>query len=222
MRTRLILQTTAREAEDRADAITHAMGVGGALAGIGLLATLAAATRDPWKIASTSVYGTTLVLLFAASTLYHAARSSTARRVLRLVDHASIPLLIAGTYTPFLLVNLRAGWGWPLFATIWGLAACGVGMTLASSGRFKTLRTLVYLAMGWLVLIAIVPLGRTLGTAGLALLVSGGIVYSAGTVFYALDRRMPFGHAVWHVLVLGASVCHFLSIVVGVIPYGAG
>lgn len=205
--------------EDRANGISHALGTGAAIAGLGLLATLAARTGDPWKIVSSCVYGSTLVILFSASTLYHSARSQAWRRILRLLDHAAIPLLIAGTYTPFLLVNIRGPWGWSLFGAIWTLALAGVGAGLASSGRFKAARTGLYLLMGWLIVVAMPPLARNLSTTGLWLLVAGGIAYTLGTVFYALDRRMAFGHMVWHVFVLGASVCHFLSITLGVLPY---
>jgi hemolysin III len=208
------------ELEDRANGISHAIGVGAAIAGLGLLATLSAQTGDPWKIVSSCIYGSTLVILFAASTLYHTARSKPWRRILRLLDHAAIPLLIAGTYTPFLLVNIRGPWGWSLFGAIWTLAVAGVAMGIASSGRFKAARTILYLLMGWLVVVAMPPLSRNISTAGLWLLVSGGIAYTLGTAFYALDRRLPYGHMVWHVFVLGASVCHFLSITLGVLPYG--
>lgn len=207
------------ELEDRANGISHAVGAGAAIAGLGLLATLSARTGDPWKIVSSCIYGATLVILFSASTLYHSARSKPWRRVLRLLDHAAIPLLIAGTYTPFLLVNIRGPWGWSLFGAIWTLALAGVGAGLASSGRFKGARTILYLLMGWLVVVAMPPLARNISTAGLSLLVAGGIAYTLGTIFYALDRKLAFGHMVWHVFVLGASVCHFLSIALGVLPY---
>lgn len=208
------------ELEDRANEITHAIGVGAAIAGSGLLATLSARTCDPWKIVSSCVYGSTLVILFAASTLYHSARSSSWRRILRQLDHAAIPLLIAGTYTPFLLVNIRGPWGWSLFGVIWSLALAGVAAGFAGAGRFKGARTILHLLMGWLVVVAMPPLARNISTAGLALLVAGGVAYTIGTVFYALDRHMAFGHVVWHVFVLGASACHFLSITLGVLPHG--
>lgn len=205
--------------EDRANGITHAVGAGAAIAGLGILATLAARTGDPWKIVSSCIYGSTLVLLFTSSTLYHSARTASWRHFLRLLDHAAIPLLIAGTYTPFLLVNIRGPWGWSLFGTIWALSAAGVAAGLASSGRFKGARIAVYLLMGWLIAVAMAPLSRNLSTPGLALLVAGGLAYSLGTVFYALDKRLPFAHMIWHVFVLGASVCHFLSIALGVLTF---
>lgn len=205
--------------EDRANGAIHAMGAGGAMAGLGLLAVLGARTGDPWKIVSLCLYGVTLVLLFTASTLYHSSRSPGQRRVWRAVDHASIPLLIAGTYTPFLLVNLRGPWGWSLLLAIWSLALASIALGLWSQGRHKVVRTTLFLVMGWLIVVALPPLVRTLTPASLALLVAGGVAYSAGSAFYLLDRRIRFGHAVWHLFVVAAGVCHFLSITLGVIPF---
>lgn len=205
--------------QDRANSATHAIGAGAAMAGTGLLVVLAAHTGDPWKIVATALYGATLVLLFLSSTLYHSARTVVRRRTLRSLDHAAIPLLIAGTYTPFLLVNLRGSTGWWMFGTIWTLGLASLALGILAHGRFKLARTLLYLAMGWLIVLALPPLVATLGTTSLVLLVAGGVAYSAGTIFYMLDKRLPFGHALWHLFVLGASVCHFLSIVFGVLPH---
>ena len=205
--------------EDMANGITHAIGVGGSLAGLALLASISGQTGDPWKIVSVCVYGATLVLLFTASTLYHSARSASRRRSLRMLDHAAINLLIAGTYTPFLLVNLRGPWGWSLFGTIWFLAFANIALGLLSASKKKTLRTILYLAMGWIVAIAMPPLAHSISTTGLALLIVGGIVYSLGTAFYALDKRIAYGHMVWHLFVLTGSICHFLSITLGVLPH---
>ena len=205
--------------EDKANSLTHAMGSGIFAAGLALLVVLAARTGNAWKIVSVSIYGFTLVLLYTSSALYHAAHSPSLRRIMRMLDHASIYLLIAGTYTPFLLVNLRGGWGWPMFWTIWGLALAGVVANLFFVGRFKAASTGLYIAMGWIIVIAIAPLSRTLSPSGIALLLCGGLAYTLGATFYLLDKRLPFGHAVWHMFVIGGSVCHFLAVAAGVIPF---
>lgn len=205
--------------EDHANSHTHAIGCGMAIAGLSVLAVSSALTGDAWKIVSCCLFGATLVLLYTASSLYHAVHRPALRRALRVLDHVSINLLIAGTYTPFVLVNLRATVGWWIFGAIWALALAGVVAELFLTGRFKKLSTLLYVAMGWIIVVAIGPLVRTLPIPALVLLVAGGLSYTLGAVFYLLDRRMPFGHAVWHVFVLGGSVCHFLSIVLGVLPY---
>ncbi|HNY30332.1 MAG TPA: hemolysin III family protein [Fibrobacteria bacterium] len=203
--------------EDRANSLTHAVGAGFFLAGLALLAVLSARSGDPWKIVSVCVYGATLVLLFSASALYHSVRSPRLRKAFRVLDHVSIHLLIAGTYTPFALVTLRGPWGWSIFGVIWSLALAGVVKDLFLTGRFKGLSTVLFLLMGWLIVVAIVPLVRHLPSSGLALLLIGGLAYSVGAVFYLLDKKLPFGHAVWHLFVLGGGVCHFLSVVFGVL-----
>lgn len=203
--------------EDRANSLTHAVGAGFFIAGLALLAVLSARSGDPWKIVSVCIYGATLVLLFTSSAIYHAVRRPALRRAFRVVDHMSIHLLIAGTYTPFMLVTLRGPWGWSLFGTIWALAVAGVVGDLFFTGRFKTLSTILYLLMGWVIVIAIKPLAHRLPMVGLVLLLCGGLAYSLGAVFYILDKKLPFGHAVWHVFVLGAGICHFLSVTFGVL-----
>lgn len=205
--------------EDRANSLTHAVGVGVFLAGLALLAVLSVLTHDLWKVASVSVFGVSLVLLYSTSALYHAAREPTVRKLLRVLDHLSIRLLIAGTYTPFLLVNLRGPWGWSLFWTIWGLALVGVVADFFFTGRAKLLSTILYIVMGWVIVVAIGPLSRSLPPVALWLLVFGGLAYTLGAVFYILDKRIPFGHALWHLFVLSGSVCHFLAVVLGVLPY---
>jgi len=164
-----------------------------------------------------SIYGATLVILYTISTLYHSVKSIKVRRVFRILDHVSIHLLIAGTYTPFMLVSLRGPFGWSIFGMIWGLAVIGIAADVFFTGRFKTLSTILYLLMGWLIVIALRPLSHVLPTAGLALLFAGGAAYSLGAAFYLFDKRLPFGHMVWHLFVLGGSVCHYLSVVLGVL-----
>ena len=190
------------------------------MAGTALLVILAARTGDPWKIVATALYGATLILLFLSSTLYHSSRTLERRRFLRSIDHAAIPLLIAGTYTPFLLVNLRGSSGWWMFGTIWTLGLSSLALGILAHGKFKLARTLLFLAMGWLIVLALPSLVASLDTTSLVLLVAGGVAYSVGTVFYMLDKRIPFGHALWHLFVLAASVCHFLSITFGVLQHG--
>jgi len=203
--------------EDRANSLTHAVGAGIFVAGLALIIVLASLTGDPWKIVSVSIYGATLVILYTISTLYHSVKSIKVRRVFRILDHVSIHLLIAGTYTPFMLVSLRGAFGWSIFGMIWGLAVIGIAADVFFTGRFKTLSTILYLLMGWLIVIALRPLSHVLPTAGLALLFAGGAAYSLGAAFYLFDKRLPFGHMVWHLFVLGGSVCHYLSVVLGVL-----
>jgi hemolysin III len=203
--------------EEAANALTHALGVALSIAGLAVLVTFAALNGDAWRVVSVSIYGATLVLLYLASTLYHAARSPGIKHKLRIFDHAAIYLLIAGTYTPFTLVNLRGPWGWSLFGVIWGLATIGVLHKVFFAGRFRELSVVCYIGMGWLVMIAMKPLTDVLPLPGVAWLVVGGVLYTSGVLFYAL-RRMPYHHAVWHLFVLAGSVCHFISVMGYVVP----
>ena len=187
------------------------MGVLASLVGGAVLITLAAQKADPWRIVGAAVFTATLILLYSASTLYHAARSPALKARLKILDHASIYLLIAGTYTPFTLVGLRGGWGWSLFGVIWGLAVCGVIFKLFAAGRFRLVSTGIYVAMGWMVLIAAGPMVRLLDPWVLGWLLAGGVAYTSGTVFYH-NRRIPHSHAVWHGFVLAGSACHAVAV----------
>jgi len=207
--------------EDRANSFTHAVGTGMAVTGLAVLVVLASFLGDPWKVVSVSIFGATLVLLYATSSIYHAVERPGLQRLLRIFDHVSINLLIAGTYTPFLLVNLRGRIGWTVFGIIWGLAAAGIVKDAFLTGRFKLLSTLLYLAMGWTILAVVRPLAQSVPRVAMVLLLAGGVSYSLGAAFYMLDKKLPFGHAVWHLLVLGGSVCHFLSIFLGVLPHSS-
>ncbi len=201
--------------DEIASAITHGLG---ALLSVGagaVLITLSVLTGDPWTIVGASVFVASLVLLYTASTLYHAIPFERAKERLRRFDHCAIYGLIAGTYTPFLIGGLRGPWGWTLFTVIWGLAVAGIVFKLFFTGRFKVLSTLVYVAMGWLVVVATGPLRAELPGTTLAWLVGGGLAYTAGTLFY-LSRR-PYAHAVWHLFVLAGSVCHFAAVLVEVL-----
>lgn len=203
--------TSRRSREDVANVATHGFGVLASLAGGSLLIVLAALSGSAWSIVGVSIFTGSLVTLYSASTLYHASRNETTRQRLKVFDHCAIYLLIAGTYTPFLITSLRGGWGWSLFGVIWGLAVAGVVFKLYFTGRFPRLSTAIYIAMGWLVVIAAGPLGRALGPGTLGWLLAGGITYTAGTLFYH-STRLPYAHAIWHVFVLVGSVCHGVAI----------
>ena len=203
--------------EELINSITHGVGLALSVAGLVVLVTLAALKGTAWHIVGCSVYGATLVLLYSASTLYHSMRSPRLKRFFRIIDHASIYLLIAGTYTPFTLVNLRGGWGWTLFGLVWGLAALGILFKIFFVGRFPIASTAVYLLMGWLVVIAIKPLLTLVPSGGLLWLLAGGLAYSAGVVFFAWEK-MPYNHAVWHVFVLTGSICHYFAVLFYVLP----
>jgi hemolysin III len=204
-------------AEERANAITHALGAVLSLIGGAGLITLAARGGDAWQIVSAAVFSTALLLLYTASTVYHAVQQPQVKARLEIVDHAAIYLLIAGTYTPFMLVSLRGPWGWSLFGVIWGLAVLGVIAKLFLTGRFARLSTLTYVAMGWLVVVAIVPALRALPTPALVWLVLGGLLYTGGTFFFHRDR-MPYAHAIWHLFVLAGSACHVAAVLTQVLP----
>ena len=199
--------------------LTHGVGAALSVAGLAVLVTLTSLHGDAWRVTATVIFGVTLVLLYTSSTLYHGVRDERSKRLLRKFDHASIFLLIAGTYTPFLLVNLRGPWGWSLFGVIWALAVAGVALKFWFTGRFRIASTLLYVGMGWLVLVALRPLSNAISATALWLLVAGGFTYTLGTVFY-LWKRLPYHHAIWHLFVLGGSACHFCAVFAAVLPAG--
>jgi len=203
--------------EETINALTHGLGALLSLGGLAVLVATASRHGDAWHIVSCSIYGATLVLLFTSSTLYHSFRSERIKHGFRIVDHSSIYLLIAGTYTPFLLVNLRGAWGWSLFGVIWALAMAGIVFQVYFVRRFRLAQTLIYLAMGWLVVVAVKPLFDHVPRPGLLWLLFGGLCYTAGTVFY-LWKKLPYHHAVWHLFVLGGSICHYFAILFYVLP----
>lgn len=196
---------------ERLNGSTHLMGAVLAAVGAAVLIVLAAREGDPWKITSFSIYGAVLLSLYTLSTLYHSTRGRI-KEVFRRLDHCSIYLLIAGTYTPFTLVTLRGAWGWSLFGVIWGLAALGIAQEawLAKGARIVSL--IIYVLMGWLAVIAVSPLIDALTPAGFAWLVAGGLFYTAGIVFYAFDEKLRHGHGIWHLFVLAGSVSHYFAI----------
>lgn len=197
--------------EHIANAITHGVGFGLSVACLVLLVVFASLRRGVWEIVSCSVYGATLVILYLASTLYHSIRAPKARRVLNIIDHAAIYLLIAGTYTPYLLVPLRGVLGWSLFGVVWGIAIIGIVFQALFIGRYKFLSTLSYVAMGWMVVATIIPLLRVLPMMAIIWLAIGGLCYTLGIVFYVW-QRLKFAHALWHLFVLAGSICHFFGV----------
>ncbi len=203
--------------EEIANAITHGLGLALSIAGLVILTVFASLRGGAWHVVSVSVYGATLVMLYAASTFYHALPQPRAKRIFRILDHSAIYLLIAGTYTPFTLVNLRGGWGWALFGTVWGLAVVGTLLEIFGQRRVKWLSLAFYLGMGWLVAIAARPLAQNMDPGGLLLIGLGGLAYCLGVLFYVW-RRMPYHHAVWHLFVLAGSVLHYFSVLLYVIP----
>jgi len=203
--------------EELANAITHGVGLALSVAGFAVLLALAILKGGGWHIASCTVYGVTLVLLYLASTLYHSFRSPRAKHLLKILDHSAIYLLIAGTYTPFTLVNLRGVWGWTLFGLVWGLCAAGIAFKAMFVNRLTVLSTILYIAMGWLCVIAIKPLFRMIPAGGLAWLLAGGLMYTCGVAFFGLNR-VRFNHAIWHLFVLAGSICHYFAVVLYVLP----
>jgi hemolysin III len=204
-------------AEEVANSITHGIGVVLAIAALGILTTFAGIYGNAWHIVSVSIYGTTLVLLYTASTLYHSIQNSHVKNILQVLDHTAIYLLIAGTYTPFMLVSLRGPWGWWLFGVIWGLAVFGVVLQLSRLRRWGALSLALYIGMGWVVVVAIKPLIISVATGGIVLLVLGGLAYTAGILFYCW-KKMKYHHAIWHLFVLAGSILHFFSILFYVVP----
>ena len=197
---------------ERFNGYSHLAGAVLALGGATVLVVMAALRADPWRIVSFSVYGATLVLLYLTSTLYHGMRSGRAKDVLRKLDHCSIYLLIAGTYTPFTLVTLNGAWGWSLFGAIWALAVVGIVQEcwFARGARFTSLA--IYVLMGWLAVVALAPLFAALGWKGMAWVVGGGLVYTLGIAFYLYDERIPHFHGIWHLFVMGGSAAHFIAV----------
>ena len=196
---------------ERFNSISHLIGAVAALAGLVIVVVVAAQQGDPWKIVSFSVYGTTLFFLYAVSTLYHSLRGR-AKRIFRKLDHYSIYFLIAGTYTPFTLVTLRGAWGWTIFGVIWGLAVVGIALESLPQQGNRVLSLVVYILMGWLVLVALKPLLEALPWAGFVWLLLGGIFYTGGVGFYLFDEKIRHFHGIWHLFVLAGSVSHYVTI----------
>lgn len=197
--------------EEIVNAATHGLGIILAIGAGAVLITLAVVYAGAREVVSVSVFVAALVLLYTASTLYHSARRPELRARLKILDHCAIFLLIAGTYTPFTIAAIRGGWGWSLFGVVWTLALFGIFFKLFYTGRFRFLSTATYIGMGWLIVIGFAPLSQALTPTALFWLVTGGVVYTAGTLFYHVER-LPYSHAVWHLFVLGGSICHFTAV----------
>ena len=204
-------------AEEIANSITHGIGMVLAIAALGILTAFASIYGNVWHIVSVSIYATTLVLLYTASTLYHSIQKPRVKSILQVLDHSAIYLLIAGTYTPFTLVSLRGPWGWWLFGVIWGLAALGLVFQLSMLKRWQALSLGLYIGMGWVVVVAIKPLIVSVATGGIVFLVLGGLAYTTGILFYCW-KTLKYHHAIWHLFVLAGSILHFFSILFYVVP----
>ena len=207
--------------EEIANAVTHGLGVVLAIAGLAVMTAFAALYGDAWHITACAIFGASLILCYATSTLYHSIQIEKVRRVLRTLDHSAIFLLIAGTYTPFMLVSLRGPWGWSLLVAIWALALAGIAMRLLLRGRLHGLVVALYVLMGWVVVVALEPMLERVAPGGLVLLAAGGLAYTGGVAFYKW-RRLPYHHAIWHGFVLAGSTLHYFAVLLYVIPRPAG
>jgi len=203
--------------EEIVHSLTHGLGFVLSVAGLVALVAAASLHGNAWHVVGCTVFGVTLVLLYAASTLYHSARSLPVKRVFQRLDHAAIFLLIAGTYTPFTLTNLRGVWGWSLLGLVWGLALLGISFEVAFPRSSRRYSVAIHLLMGWLVVLAIEPLARSVHPMGLVSLVLGGVTYTFGVIFYAWER-IPYNHAIWHLFVMAGSALHFTCVYGYVIP----
>ena len=201
------------------NSLTHGVAAALAIAALVVMIVFAAIEGQARHVTSVTLFGSMLVIMYMMSTLYHAFRSPRVKKVFRILDHSAIFLLIAGTYTPFCLVTLQGAWGWTIFGIVWGLAALGVTFKAVFGPRWEILSTLLYLAMGWLIVIAIAPLWRAMPAGGLFWLFGGGVFYSVGIIFYAWDRP-PYCHAIWHLFVLAGSAAHVVAVMGWVIPWG--
>lgn len=197
--------------EEIANAITHGAGIALSIAALVLLVVFSAIYGDAWKVTASAVYGASMIILYTASTLYHSFSKTKAAGKLNMFDHISIYYLIAGTYTPFVLVNMRGGWGWSIFGVIWACAITGTILKLIYGNRFRKISTILYLCMGWMIVIAFYPFIKNVETGGLILTLLGGLSYSIGVIFYKW-KKLPFNHAVWHLFVLAGSILHFFAI----------
>ncbi|WP_350023323.1 PAQR family membrane homeostasis protein TrhA [Pseudomonas protegens] len=196
---------------ERFNAWTHLLGAIAAFVGGIWLVVLASLDGSPWKIVSVAIYSFTLLVLYSVSTVYHSVRGR-AKNIMQKVDHFSIYLLIAGSYTPFCLVTLRGPWGWTLFGIVWGLALIGILQEIKPRSEARILSIVIYAVMGWIVLVAVKPLLAALGPAGFAWLATGGVLYTVGIIFFALDSRLRHAHGIWHLFVIAGSLLHFVAI----------
>ena len=207
----VIKESTPTRAEEWANSITHGIGAVLSVIGLPVLIVIAVARGGISLIAGCSIFGGSLVIMYAASTLYHSFRKPRLKHILRIIDHSAIYLLIAGTYTPFVLLYFEGGWVWTLLCLEWGIALVGIVFKLFFTGRFSAVSTIVYIAMGWLVVVGLSPLLAAAPLGCVLWIVAGGLLYTGGVGFYVW-RRLPFNHAIWHLFVLGGSMCHYLAL----------
>ena len=198
--------------EEIANSVTHGIGAGMAVAGLVILVVLAILFGDTRRVVSFSIYGGSLILLYLASTLYHSIQHAKAKKILRVFDHASIYVLIAGTYTPFLIISIQGTLGWTVLAIVWALAIIGVLWKIFFIGKFEVIATMAYVLMGWMCVVLFGEMLAKVPPAGVVLLIIGGLVYTAGVIFYAWEK-LPYNHAIWHLFVLGGSIFHYFAIV---------
>lgn len=198
--------------EEIANSVTHGIGVLLSAAGLVILIALAVIYGDAWRVTGFTIFGASLLILYLASTLYHAVQHRPAKRILRKCDHAAVYLLIAGTYTPFLLISLRGSFGYTMLAIVWTMAGIGVLWKMFFTGRYEVIATAVYVLMGWMSVFAYRQMAASIPPPSLTLLFAGGLVYTAGVLIYALEK-VPYNHAIWHLFVLGGSACHFAAVI---------
>jgi hemolysin III len=203
-------------AEEIWHAITHGVGLVLSIAGLAILVAYAALDGSALAVTASAIFGATLIVMYGSSTLYHASTNIKVKKIFQQFDHASIYFLIAGTYTPITLIVLGGAWGWSIFSVIWGVAAIGIFLKFAYPDRFEKLSLILYLLMGWMIVIAIQPLLENMESGGLWLLLAGGLSYTVGVIFYVWDR-VPFNHAIWHLFVLGGSILHYFMVLIYVI-----
>lgn len=213
----MVLESEYWRHQEIANSVTHGLGIALSVAGLIVLVVLASLHATVWHIVSFSIFGASLVLLYTASTLYHSFRSPRVKQVLHIIDHSSIYLLIAGSYTPFVLVTLRGAWGWSLFGVVWGIALAGIVLKTFFTGRYKMASTILYLLMGWMIVVAIKPLAHAMPVGGIVWLAAGGLAYTIGAVIY-MWKTIPYHHAIWHLFVLAGSICHYFSVLLYVLP----
>jgi hemolysin III len=203
--------------EEIANSLTHALGIIFSITGMVVLMLSSSGSGNIWRIVSCAVFGTTLILLYTASTFYHLVQNSNVKSFLRILDHSAIFLLIAGTYTPFALVNLRGPWGWSLFGIIWGLALLGIFFQTTLLSQRVGISVALYVVMGWAVVVAVKQLLAAVAPSGMMLLLAGGLAYTSGIAFY-VRHRLPYHHAIWHLFVLTGSICHFFAVLFYAVP----
>lgn len=199
------------KAEEIMNAVTHGIGIALSIAGLVILVVFAALYGDAWKVVASSIYGASMIVLYTASTLYHSFSKTKAAKKLNMFDHISIYYLIAGSYTPFMLVNLRGAWGWSIFGVIWACAITGTILKIIYGNNFRKISTIIYLAMGWMILIAIYPFVKNVELGGVIYLALGGLAYSFGVIFYKW-KSLPFNHAIWHLFVLAGTILQFFAV----------